>query len=309
MDPIVCFFLLGLAAGILRTNLKFPEGFFEAVSIYLLISIGLKGGAVIAQSGVGDWVVPALGTLFLGCSIPLIAYFILSKVLSFSRADSAALAAHYGSVSIVTFAVVQSYLDQKGIPYEGFMSLLVVILEIPAIGIGLLLAKDPNSKVFSDHLVREVFLNKSIFLLLGGLFVGACLAPDKLKVLSPFFIDPFKGILALFLLEMGLVVSKRLGDLRRVGGRLILFAIAMPILAAIVGTFLARVLDLSVGGTVVLATLSASASYIAAPAAVRLAIPEANPTIYLTASLGITFPFNVFIGIPLYTAIIERLFL
>ncbi len=278
------------------------------MSIYLLVAIGLKGGAVMAETGASDWVVPALGTLALGCSVPIIAYFVLFKILKFSRADSAALAAHYGSVSIVTFAVAQSYLEQKRIPYEGFMSLLVVIMEIPAIGVGLLLAKDLSSKLFSGQVLREVFLNKSIFLLLGGLLVGASLTPDKLKVFDPFFIDPFKGILALFLLEMGLLVSKKMGDLRRVGGRLIVFAILMPISAAIGGAFLARVVDLSLGGTVILSTLSASASYIAAPAAVRLSIPDANPTIYLTAALGITFPFNVFVGVPLYTAIIERIF-
>jgi len=303
LDPVTLFFVIGLAGGILKGDLRLPDAVYQLISIYLLLAIGLKGGIELSAASLGQLGGPAVGTLALGVSIPLIAYFVLRNLGRFGVADSAAIAAHYGSVSAVTFAVILAYLDARGTAYEGFMAVLLVLLEIPAIMVGVLLARtlgSGGSRVEFGKLAHELFLNRSIYLLLGGLFVGYFTGPEKIAGLKPVFVDAFKGVLAFFLLEMGVVTAKRLGDLRKAGLFLVIFAMVMPLISGFLGALVGNWCGLSVGGMAVLAVMSASASYIAAPAAMRIAVPEANPTLYLASSLGVTFPFNLIIGIPIY---------
>ncbi len=302
LDPVILFFVVGLIAGILKTDLKLPEPIYEVLSIYLLIAIGFKGGIQLSEAQIEKIIFPALGTIFIGIITPIIAYIILRKIGKFDRANSAAITAHYGSVSAVTYAVVIAFLDKFRIGYENYTTVLLVLLEIPAIAVGILIAKFRASRgPFSmPKLVKEVLFGMSIYLLVMGVLIGYVLGPEKMSSIKILLFDMFKGLLAFFLLEMGLLTAYRLKDLQRVGLFLIAFGIIMPLISGAIGTLVGWLVGLSVGGTSVLATLSASASYIAAPAAMRIAVPEANPTFYLTASLGVTFPFNLIIGIPIY---------
>ncbi len=305
LDPITLFFLLGILAGVLKSDLRLPDAIYDLLSIYLLLAIGLKGGVQLASTNAATRVFPpVLGTLLLGIIIPVVAFAILRFVGKFARADAAAVAAHYGSVSAVTFAVVLAYLDQLAVPYEGIMALLLVVLEIPAIIVGILLARlgRAQGRVPYGPLAHEVLMNKSVYLLLGGLAIGWIAGPEGVAPLKFAFVDGFKGALAFFLLEMGIVAAQRLVDLRSAGFFLLIFGITMPLISGALGAVAGRLTGLSHGGTAVLATMAASSSYIAAPAAMRIAVPEANPTLYLTASLGITFPFNLTLGIPIYYA-------
>ena len=210
------------------------------------------------------------------------------------------MAAHYGSVSVVTFAVGAAYLANLGVDYEGYMVVFLVLLEFPALMIGVWLARRGQGESNLGKVLHEVFAGKSIVLLVGGLLIGWLAGADGLKPLDKVFFDLFKGLLAIFLLEMGLVAASRIGDLRRAGAFLLGFAVVMPLFAGTLGALTASLLGLSVGGAALLATLYASASYIAAPAAMRIAVPEANPALSIGAALGITFPFNLVIGIPAY---------
>lgn len=299
MEPVVVFFLLGLAGGWLRTDLKFPPAFFDALSIYLLLAIGLKGGVELAKHPLASALLPAVAVLALGLIIPLIAYPLLRYAGKLPQPDAASIAAHYGSVSVVTFAVASAYLTRLGVDYEGLLTVFLVLLEAPAILVGVMLARRRDATDSLGQVTREVLLGKSVFLLLGGLVTGWVIAQD-FAPLDRVFVDLFKGLLALFLLEMGLVAARHMGALRRFGPFLLGFAIVMPLLSAVLGLATAKLLGLSVGGATLLATLAASASYIAAPAAMRVAVPEANPALSLGSALGVTFPFNVLIGIPLY---------
>lgn len=302
LDPAVLCFVLGLVAGLTRSDLRLPRALYETLSVYLLLAIGLKGGVELARSSLSAIVVPLTGTLALGVVIPVVAFLILRHVGRFARADAAAIAAHYGSVSAVTFAIVLEVLRQAGTPFEDYSAVLLVVLEVPALGVGILLARAGRAGAPAgwSAIARELLLGKSVFLLLGGLAIGAAARPEAMASIAPVFFDLFKGALALFLLEMGLVASKRLAEVRTVGPFLLAFGLTMPLLSAAMGIAVALAVGLSPGGTTILATLAASASYIAAPAAMRIAVPEANPALYLTASLGITFPFNIILGIPLY---------
>jgi hypothetical protein len=244
--------------------------------------------------------------LGLGVVLPVLAFGVL-RGLGFDRVNAAAVAAHYGSVSAGTFAVVVAFMLARGIEFESYMPLFVAILEIPAILVGILLAKGLARDTDWRELGREIFLGKSIMLLLGGLIIGAVAGKEAIKPLEPLYTSMFKPVLAFFLLEMGLIASGQLGALRQFGLRLLGFALLMPLLGALIGAVLGRLMGLSLGGTAVLATLAASASYIAVPAAMRLALPAANPSLSLTASLGISFPFNILIGIPLYLMLAEQL--
>ncbi len=306
LDPVVLFFLFGLFAGLVKSELKLPPALYDTLSILLLLAIGLHGGVELAEQASAALLGQAALVLLLGCCLPLLAFPIL-RALGFSRVDSASVAAHYGSVSAGTFAVVVAFLLAKNIAFESYMPLFVAILEIPAILVGIVLAKGISRDTDWRELGREIFLGKSIMLLLGGLIIGAIVGKEGIKPLEPFYTSMFKPVLALFLLEMGLIASGQLGSLKRYGLRLAAFGLGMPLLGALVGAVLARLMGLSLGGTAMLATLAASASYIAVPAALRLALPEANPSLSLTASLGITFPFNILIGIPLYLALAEQL--
>jgi uncharacterized protein len=296
--------VLGIVATLVRSDLKFPDELYAGLAIYLLLAIGLKGGAALAQTPLEQFWAPAVATLALGVAVPIWTYALLRRLGRFEVADAAALAAHYGSVSAVTFIASMSFLDAIGVFYEGFMPTLVAILEVPAIVIALVLARmyGPGRGRWSQ-VVHEVVAGKSILLLLGGLAIGYVSSPQGLAAVSPVFVDLFQGALALFLLEMGMVAARRFRDLARVGPFLIGFGMVMPVIHGAIGVWAGSLAGLSVGGSTVLGVLAASASYIAAPAAVRIALPEANPSYYLTSSLAITFPFNLTVGIPLYYAI------
>jgi len=290
LDPIVLCFVVGLGAGLLKSDLRLPEQLYETLSIFLLFSIGLKGGVELARTSPAEIALPSAATFLLGLFIPLLAYFILRRFGRFGREDASAIAAHYG------------YLIGIGVGFEPYVTVLLVVLEIPAIVVGILIARLRTSKgpVQWQPLLHEVFLGKSIYLLVGGLLVGCLAGPDRIEPVAPLFFGLFKGALALFLLEMGVIAARRFADLKKTGAFLAIFGMAMPVFNGLLGALLGAASGLSLGGTTVLATLAASASYIAAPAAMRIAVPKANPTLYLTAALGITFPFNLLVGIPIY---------
>ncbi|THF67066.1 sodium-dependent bicarbonate transport family permease [Pseudothauera nasutitermitis] len=309
MDAIPLFFLLGFAARLARSDLKLPGQLYEALSIYLLLAIGLKGGMELARQDALQVLPQAAAVLVLGVVIPLVAFPILYKLGRLDRANAAAIAGHYGSVSVVTFAVAVDYLTARNIPFEAYLPLFLVLLEMPGIAVGILLARlgGPARGIRWGALLHEIFLGKSMVLLAGGLLIGWAAGPAGLAPLEPFFFTLFKGVLCLFLLEMGLVAAGQAGALRTSGAFLAGFAIGMPILSALIGTIAGALIGLSAGGTLLLATLAASASYIAAPAAMRIAVPEANPGLSITAALVITFPFNILLGIPLYDRIVGLL--
>jgi hypothetical protein len=306
LDPVVLFFLLGIGARLARSDLKLPEPLYETLSIYLLLAIGLKGGVELARQDLSA-LLPVAGTAFLlSALIPLIAFPLLRGPVRLLRADAASIAAHYGSVSVVTFAVAQSVLVRAGVDAPPEFAVLVAIMEAPGIVVGILLArsgaKSPDSAagVRWGALLHDAIFGKAVYLLLGGLVIGALVGGDGLAPIMPVFSELFRGALALFLLEMGLVAGGRVGDLRRAGARLVVFALLAPLLFAVLGLSAGLALGLGVGGTTLLAALCASASYIAAPAAMRVAVPEANPALSIGAALGVTFPFNVTVGIGLY---------
>src|SRR5574343_208566 len=299
-EPVILFFLLGLLAGLARSDLMIPAVLYESLSIFLLLAIGLKGGVELARQSLAELLLPALVIVGIGAALPLIAFPVLQRLGRLSRADAASVAAHYGSVSVVTFAVGAAYLANLGQDYEGYMVVFLVLLEFPALMIGVWLAKRGQGDSSRGKVLHEVFAGKSIVLLVGGLLIGWMAGAEGLKPLDKVFFDLFKGLLAIFLLEMGLVAASRIGDLKRVVAFLLGFAIAMPVFAGLLGALTGSLLGLSVGGTALLATLYASASYIAAPAAMLIAVPEANPALSIGASLGVTFPFNLVVGIPTY---------
>jgi len=300
LDPVIWFFVLGVVAGVARADLRLPAAIYEFVSTVLLLAIGLKGGVELARDTGGLPVAELGGILLLGFLLPLPAFGLARFVGRLPRADAASLAAHYGSVSVGTFAVVMGYLTTRGIAFESRAPVWVVMLEVPAILVGIVLARGLSANVAWSHLLRELFLGRSIVLMLGGLAIGWLAGPDGAASIKPLFFDLFKGVLALFLLEMGLIAAAQLPTLRRHGLFIVFFGIAVPLAFALVGAGLGSLLGLSLGGVTVLATLAASASYIAAPAAFRTAVPEANPALSLTSALAVTFPFNIVVGIPLY---------
>ena len=301
LDPVVLFFLLGLVARLSRSDLRLPEPLYEALSIYLLLAIGLKGGAELARQPLLGIAPLALTGIALSALLPLLAYPVLRRLGRFAQADAASIAAHYGSVSVVTFAVAQSFLTRRGLEPEPQMSVLVALMEAPGLIVGILLARrDALHTVSWRHLAHETLFGKAVFLLLGGLLIGALIGPQGLAPMKPLFGDLFKGVLCLFLLEMGLVAGARLPELRRAGPFLIGFGLVAPLAFGAIGLGAGQLLGLSVGGCALLATLCASASYIAAPTAMRIAVPQADPALSIGAALGVTFPFNVTLGIPLY---------
>lgn len=307
LDPVVLFFALGLLAGVLRADLRLPPAIYEFVSTLLLLAIGMKGGIELARQPTPGLAGDLLLTLLLGVLLTFLAFFALRLLGRLDRANAAAIAAHYGSVSIGTFAVAVAFLATAAIPYEATLPLQLVLLEIPAIIIGILLARGARAGTPWSEIAREVLLGRSVLLLLGGLLIGWAAGPAGLAPLAPLFFDLFKGILAFFLLEMGLIAADHFGGLRRHGPFIVAFALIIPPVFALIGIGFAALMGLSQGGATLLATLAASASYIAAPAAMRSAVPEANPALSLTAALAITFPFNILLGIPLYHWAVIRL--
>ena len=307
IDPVVLFFLLGVAAGLARSDLRLPASIYDFVSAILLLSIGMKGGIQLAAQPAGELAAEVGLVLLLGVLLPLVAFPVLRFLGRLPRADAASVAAHYGSVSVGTFAVAISYAAREGIPYEEYLPLFVVLLEVPAILVGILLARGITRQTRWGPLAHELFLGKSVVLLLGGLAIGWAAGADGVQPFAPLFFDLFKGVLALFLLEMGLIASAQISGALRHGPFLVAFGLLAPVAFATVGIGFGVMMGLSSGGTMLLAVLAGSASYIAAPATMRTAVPEANPAISLTASLAITFPFNILVGIPLYHRMTEQL--
>ncbi|WP_405243931.1 sodium-dependent bicarbonate transport family permease [Lentisalinibacter salinarum] len=300
MDPVIWFFLLGLTAGLLRSDLRLPPAIYELLSMLLLLTIGLKGGVELAQQPLAGVLPQMAAVIAMGITLPLLLFPVLLYIGRFKRPDAASIAAHYGSVSVATYAVAVAYLGSKEVSFEAHMPLFVVLLEMPGLIVGILLARGLSSGMRWGALAHEIFLGKSMVLLLGGLLIGWATGPEAMAPLEPLFFDLFKGVLALFLLEMGLIAASQAQSLRRYGPFLVAFGLIVPIPLAAAGTALGWAIGLSPGGSMLLGVLAGSCSYIAAPAAMRIAVPQANPTLSLTISLGITFPFNIFFGIPLY---------
>lgn len=332
--PAVLFFALGFLAKLVKSDLRFPADLAKTLSIYLLVAIGLHGGYELGKADLATALHSVVWALLLGFGMPVLGYFILLATKKVDGLNAAAIAAHYGSVSAGTFLTAVAYLDSAKIAYDSYPVIMLAVMESPAIIVGLLLAAWTRRRLAarenampSHHvlaasvageeshngngngngnlreILRDAFTNGSVILLIGSMVIGAIAAPQALAKVKPFIEDIFMGVLCLFLLEMGMEAARRIGDFRRVGGVLVIFGVLMPLLGGIIGTLIGHfVLEFGIGGTVLVAVLAASASYIAVPPAMRLAIPEANPSLYLTLSLGITFPFNVVVGIPLYHA-------
>ena len=315
--PAVLFFALGFLAQGLKSDLRFPPELAKALSIYLLLGIGLKGGIELSHSQLADAIQAVTAALVLGFGLPIVAYAILLGG-RLDKLNASAIAAHYGSVSAGTFLTAIAYLSAQNIEYESYPVIMLAIMESPAVIVGLLLARfsrgrqgtsDENARENRmGELLRDAFTNGSVILLFGGMLIGSVVKPDALGTIMPFFGTLFMGALSLFLLEMGMEAGKRIGEFRRVGWFLVAFGVLMPLIGSVAGLLVGYYwLGFGVGGVMLVAVLGASASYIAVPPAMRLAIPEANPSYYLTLSLGVTFPFNVIFGIPLYHYLAARL--
>ena len=321
---MVLFFALGVTAGWLKSDLAIPEAISKGLSLYLMLAIGFKGGVELASNSVAGTIAVALVlALALSFSLPVLAYALLRIATRLDVPNAAAVAAHYGSVSIVTFVAATGFLGYQAIPYEGYVVVMVPLMETPAIVTGLLLARRSNAAgptasrapflnaagptasrapFLSREVAREVFLS-GVVVLLGGSFAIGWITGDKgMAVMAPAIIDPFKAVLAVFLLDMGLLVGRRLHDFRAVGWPVVAFGIYMPLIGGMIGLLAAHAIGLSLGGMTLVAVLAASASYIVVPAAMRLSLPQANPAIYIPLSLAVTFPFNLIVGIPLYYA-------
>ncbi|MEL6914520.1 MAG: sodium-dependent bicarbonate transport family permease [Pseudomonadota bacterium] len=303
LSPIILSFALGLFAALARSDLSIPEAAAKAMSIYLLFSIGFKGGVAVAENGVDAQLIGTLAAGFvLSALIPFVAFNLLRVMTRLDTLNAAAVAGHYGSISIVTFVAGSSVLESLGLTAEGYMVATAAIMEAPAILSALWLAsRGSGTNRMDASLLREILLNGSIVLLVGAFFIGLGTGTDGLEMIASFIVAPFNGVLCLFLLDMGLIAGRGLRETRgEIGAGTVAFGLLMPLVGATSGLAAALLLGLSTGGAMLLAVLSASASYIAVPAAMRVALPEAKPAIYLTLSLGITFPFNLVVGIPLY---------
>jgi uncharacterized protein len=311
LSPMILCFALGLLAALARSELTVPEAAAKALSIYLLFAIGFKGGVAVADHGLdGRLIAALLGGIVLSFALPFVAFAMLRAMSGMSRLDAAAVAAHYGSISIVTFVTATSVLSGRGIDSEGYMVAVAAAMEAPAIISALWLATRgggaSGGSRMDAELWREILLNGSIVLLVGSFVIGWITGADGMARIDSFIVSPFQGVLCLFLLDMGLVAGRGLRASRGVlGAGAVAFGLLMPIVGAALGLGVAMLLGLSTGGVALMMTLAASASYIAVPAAMRVALPEANPSIYLTLSLGITFPFNLTLGIPAYVAIAQ----
>lgn len=306
-SPAVLAFALGFLAVRVRGNLRLPEQIATFLSTYLLLAIGIKGGLRLREAALADMWAPVLATLALGVITPLVTFVIARRFLRFDHMNAASLAAHFGSVSAVTFTAAETFARSAGTLEEGFLPALVAILEIPGIVIALLLASRGSQASKMREAIHEVVTGKSILLLIGGLVIGSLGAETAVGKVEPFFIDLFPGLLCLFLLDLGSLAASRFSEVRSAGVRLIVVATTLPVLFGLIGVLLGLASGLSAGGAMVLGIMAASASYIAAPAAVRVALPEADLGLSLGVAIGVTFPFNLIIGIPLLSEIAQIL--
>lgn len=317
VSPPVLFFFLGVTAVLVGSDLEIPAPIPKLFSLYLLLAIGFKGGLELQHSGLGGQVLPTIAAaMAMSLLVPLYSYLVLKTRLD--GFNAAAIAATYGSISAVTFITAESFLETQNLPFDGFMVAALALMESPAIIVGLLLVKLTSHQrhaggigggVAWGSLLHEAFLNSSVLLLIGSLVIGllvATFSPLGVETMEPFTGKLFYGALSFFLLDMGIVAAQRLGDLRSAGSYLIGFAVLMPLFNATVGLLLSRWLGLPQGNALLFMVLCASASYIAVPAAMRMTVPEANPSLYISSALGVTFPFNIVVGIPLYMAMVQR---
>ena len=304
LSPMVLFFVLGTALSLARSDLSIPGSVAKLLSLYLMMSIGFRGGVEVAHHGLSATLAASLAAgVMLSFAIPFVAFGLLRLATRLSVPDAASVAAHYGSISAVTLVAVTSALGQLGIPFEGYMIAVAAAMETPAILSALFLARGGQATGRGSELAREILLNGAVVMLLGSFAIGILTGDRGQTLLKPFLVDAFPGFLCLFLLDMGLVAGRGLRDERRLLSlRLVAFAVVMPLIGGTCAALLVPWIGLSAGGIAVFITLAASASYIAVPAAMRLALPGANAAVPLTLSLGVTFPFNLLMGIPLYIA-------
>jgi uncharacterized protein len=309
-SPVILFFVLGFIAAMLKSDLSVPEAFAKAMSIYLMAAIGLKGGVEVASSGITpDLIAAALAGLVLSFLLPVIAFGLLRQFGGLSQTDAGAVAAHYGSVSVVTFVTAKEILTGQGLGPAGYMVAVLALMETPAIITGLMLARRGSSHSGGDTGTpwHEVLTNASVMLLVGSFLIGVVAGADGFAPVKPLFDTGFKGVLCLFLLDMGLIAARRLVQSRKITWKLLALAIFLPLLNGAIGTVTGTFIGLDVASAAALGILAASASYIAVPAAMRLALPEADPGIYLSMSLGITFPFNIIFGISIFAALAQAI--
>ena len=304
-SPVILFFVLGLLAAFARSDLSIPEAIAKGMSLYLMAAIGLKGGVAVAKSGLNAEIGTAL-LLGLAASfaLPFAVYAVLRAFARLDQVNAGAVAAHYGSVSVVTFVTANEMLGSGGLPVAGYMVAVLAVMETPAILSGLLLARRGSVETGQrpGEMLREVFLNASVVLLLGSFAIGFIAGPQRYKDVQPLFESGFKGVLCLFLLDMGLIAARRLMATRALNWRLVALAVLFPLVNGMVGLIAGHLVGLDGGTLAAFAVLCASASYIAVPAAMRLALPQADPGIYLSMSLSVTFPFNILINIGLIAA-------
>lgn len=311
LNPPVLFFFLGMLAILLKSDLEIPHPLPKLFSLYLLLAIGFKGGHELGESGINTEIgLTLMAAIVMACAVPIYSFFVLK--IKLDAYNAAAIAATYGSISAVTFITASAFLTQLQIPFGGHMVAALALMESPAIVVGIILvrmfATDKKDGGFSwKEVLREAFLNGSVFLLVGSVFIGIATGANGWKKLHPFTEDVFYGVLAFFLLDMGMVAARRIKDLSKTGSFLIGFSVFMPVANAIIGIIIAKLLGISEGNALLFAVLCASASYIAVPAAMRMSVPEANPSLYVSMALALTFPFNIIVGIPLYLNILKLL--
>jgi uncharacterized protein len=308
LNPPILFFFLGMTAVFVKSDLEIPAPIPKLLSLYLLLAIGFKGGVELIKSGITQEVVlTMLAAMLMACFVPIYTFFILK--LKLDTYDAAAIAATYGSISAVTFITASAFLHELGITYDGYMVAALALMESPAIIVGLILVNiftaDGKRDLSWTEVLKEAFLNSSVFLLVGSLLIGVLTGEHGWHLLEPFTQGLFYGVLTFFLLDMGLIAARRIKDLQKTGFFLISFAILIPVLNAGIGLLIAKFIGMHQGDSLLFAVLSASASYIAVPAAIRMTVPEANPSLYVSTALAVTFPFNIIIGIPLYLYVIN----
>jgi len=301
-------FAFGFIASRINSDVRLPDAIYQFLSVYLLFGIGLKGGHSLKETSAGNLVTPVIATVICGVIIPCLAFVILSLIKALNNFDRGSFAAHYGSTSLVTFSAGILFLESNNIFVEGFAPALLTVMEIPGLIVGIFLAsKSTHTKVGWGTTLKEVLLGKTVLLLIGGLTIGFVTSAEGYGKVSPFFVELLSGFLVLFLLHLGYLAGINFADVKAVGVPLAVFGILFPILSGSIGVLIGTSINLSVGGATMLGILSASASYIAAPAAVAVALPQASPTLALTSSIGITFPFNLILGIPLYLKLAQIL--
>ena len=299
-------FIFGILAARIKSDVRVPDAIYQFLSIYLLFGIGLKGGHSLKTSSLSELATPALTTIACGILIPILAFLVLKLIKVLNDVDRGSIAAHYGSTSLVTFSAGLLFLESNNIFVEGYAPALLTLLEIPGLIVGIFLAsRSLTTKVRWSSTLKEVLLGKTVLLLAGGLVIGLITSKEGYVKVSPFFVELLNGFLVLFLLHLGYLAGSNFAEIKKVGAPLAAFGIFFPLFSGVIGVTAGSLIGMSVGGATMLGILAASASYIAAPAAVSIALPTASPTLALMSSIGITFPFNLILGIPIYYKIAQ----